>query len=139
MLFSRIVQDAAEDAFGPSARVHLTLREPHPLSTQPRVWVAWAGDDDEVFAIGVGDTTDGAFRDLLRVVYSEDRTVSIETTARVFCVNTSRIRQIVLAGRLAPISAGQSPNSARFAPTDVLGRAGLLGASFGGVASLTVE
>lgn len=126
MAFSTIVQDAADEAFGPSARVHLKLREPHVLSTQPRVWVAWAGDDSTAFAIGAGDTMDGAFRALLRSVYSTDRTLITEQVARVLCVRSQRVRQLVAAGSLAPVSAGSGPVSQRFNPTDVLRRAGLI-------------
>lgn len=126
MAFSQIVQDAAEETFGPGTRVNLRLREPHSLSTQPRVWVAWAGNYETAFALGVGETTDAAFRDLLRSVYAEDHTVPAETVGRILCVNGSRVRQFVKAGRLVPVSAVGGPIGARYDPTDVLRRAGLI-------------
>lgn len=124
--FSGLVQDAADEAFGPSARVHLRLREPHALSSQPRAWVAWAGDDDEVFAVGTGDTTDGAFRDLLRSVYSDDRTLSTEQAAHVLCVSPRRLQAMQATGQLVPVSAVAGNIGQRYSPTDVLRRAGLL-------------
>jgi hypothetical protein len=140
MAVSRIVQDAADEAFGPSARVHLQLREPDSRSAQPRVWVAWAGDESTIYAVGVGDTTDGAFRSLIRATYAADHTLDSRTVAAILGVSPRRVTAMQAEGKLVPVvTRTGGPLGARFNPTDMLRRAGLLGMAFRDAASLTVD
>lgn len=136
MAFSQIAQDAIDEVFGPSARVHLKRREPTSQAKQPAVWIAWAGDDDMVYAVGVGETTGAAWAALIRATFAFDYTLDSRTVAAILGVSPSRVRALQSARQLVPvIKRTGGPLGARFAPTDVLRRAGLLR----DVASLTVD
>ncbi len=115
--YQHIAQDLAEESFGPMAQVR-----PSYVAGRLIVSVSQPTDDggEEVIALSGDPDATTAWRTILQMLAREDRTLTTAEVAQALGVNDSRIRQLVLEGRLTPTTPGaMGGQSARFSPAAI--------------------